>query len=64
MLLLGRGFDGLHLSVSVIFFSRAVDAIVIFFPRLVVLPFTILFRPSFFLLVEQVSLNDFLLFLW
>ena len=64
MLLLGRGFDGLHLSVSVIFCSRAVDAIVIFFPRLEMLPSTILFRPSFLLLVKQVSLYDFLLFFW
>ena len=64
MLLLGRAIDSLHLSVRVISCIRAVNAIVIFFPLLVVLPCTILFRPSFLLLVEQVSLNDFLLFLW
>ena len=64
MLLLGRGIDSLHLCVFVIFCSRPIDAIVIFFPQLVVLPCTILFRPSFLLLVEQVSLYEFLLFFW
>ncbi len=64
MLLLGRDIDSLHFSVTVISCTRAVDAIVISFPLLVVLPCTILFRLSFLLLVEQVSLNDFLLFLW
>ncbi len=64
MLLLGRGIDILHFSVTVISCTRAVDVIAIFFPRLVVLPCTILFRLSFLLLVEQVSLYDFLLFLW
>jgi hypothetical protein len=64
MLLLVRGFDNLHFSVTCIFCTRAVDAIVIFSPRLVVLPCTILFRPSFLLFVEQVSLYAFLLFLW
>ena len=64
MLLLGRGIDSLHFSVFVISCTRAVDAIVIFFPLLVVLPCTILFRPSCLLLVEQVSLYDFLLYFW
>ena len=64
MLLLGRAIDSLHFSVSVISCTRAVDAIVLFFPLLVVLPYTLLFRPSFLLLVEQVSLYDFLLFHW
>ena len=64
VLLLGRGFDSLHFSVSVISCTRAVDAIVIFFSRLLVLSCTILFRLSFLLLVEQISLYDFLLFFW
>ena len=64
MLLLGRGIDSLHFSVRVISCTRSVSAIVIFFPLLVVLPCTILFHPPFLLLVEQVSLYDFLLFLW
>jgi len=64
MLLLGQGIDSLHFSVTIISCTRAVDAIVIFFSRLVMLPCTILFRPSFLLLVEQVSLYDFLLFHW
>ena len=61
MLYMGRGFDSLHFSVSVISCTRAVDVIVIFSPRLMMLPCTILFRLSFLLLVEQVSLCDFLL---
>ena len=64
MLLLVRGIDSLHFRVSVISCTRAVGATVIFLSRLVMSSCSILFRPSFLLLVEQVSLYDFLLLLW
>ena len=63
MLLLGRAIDSLHFSVSVISCTRVVDAIVLFFPLLVVLPYTLLFALRFFFLWSK-SVYDFLLFLW